>query len=183
MTKNPQIPDHTSETGTIPATLAVGKKRVPTLSLTAILFTLLGLLLGLLTGYNLNRPNASEPVSPAVTSTPSTAAAAQETWNETEQQEAISLASALVTAYISDYNTPATWQDSMAVFGTENFQSWTALADPSWVIKGNVTGIDEAAFTNEQNATVTVSTTVGRYPVKLIKDSDGKILVDEIVRQ
>lgn len=161
----------------IPADIKVGKKKIPTLSIVAILFTLFGLLLGLLTGQNLNR---SEP---SATPAPSTASASPyEPWNQEEQAEAIAVSVAALNAYLSDYTTPATWQDSMAVYGTENFKSWTALADPSWVTKGHITGVEKTNYPNATEATITIKTTTGTYPVKLTKDEIGTVLVDEIIR-
>lgn len=161
----------------IPAELKIGKKKIPTLSLVAILFTLFGLLLGLLTGQNLNR---SEPsTSPA----PTTARATPyEPWSQEEQTEAVAVSAATLNAYLGDYNTPATWQESMAVYGTENFKSWTALADPSWVTKGHITSVEKTSYPNAAEATITIKTTTGTYPIKLIKDETGNILVDEIIR-
>ena len=70
----------------------------------------------------------------------------------------------------------------MAVYGTENFKSWTALADPSWVTKGHITSVEKTSYPNAAEATITIKTTAGTYPIKLIKDETGNILVDEIIR-
>ena len=143
--------------------------------------------LGLLAGLGFSQLIDGEPQTAASPGSSANVSAAStpsiyEPWETHEQEQAVATAASVLSAYITPYESVVSWQDSMGIYGTERFKNWAEAADPSWVFQGQVLSVAETDFPNSFEATVTLKTTVGTYPIKLVQ-VDGQVLVDEIVRQ